>query len=113
VLAEDLAGPIPAQTEATLALFLAEHDRKLDVALDVARRVAERRHDIVTEHALAWTYYKVGRINDASAAMKRALRTGSRDDLLLSHAALIERDASPRLLLVDQKEQRSGSLELR
>jgi len=113
VLAEDLAGPIPAQTEATLALFLAEHDRKLDVALDVARRVAERRHDIVTEHALAWTYYKLGRINDASAAMKRALRTGSRDDLLLSHAALIQRDANTGLVLVDHKEQRSGAYGLR
>src|SRR5437764_8383935 len=60
VLAEELAGPVAAQTEAALALFLAEHDRKLDVALDVARQVAERRHDIATDHALAWTYYKLG-----------------------------------------------------
>jgi tetratricopeptide (TPR) repeat protein len=88
-LAEDLAGPMPAQTEATLALFLAEHDRKLTQAVALAERVAATRHDIGTEHALAWAYFKVGRINDAKKAIDRALRTGSRDVMLLSHAATI------------------------
>jgi tetratricopeptide (TPR) repeat protein len=88
-LAEDLAGPAVSQTEALLALFLAEHDRKLTEAVALAERIARVRHDIVTDHALAWAYFKVGRAIDAATFIDRALRTGSRDPALLSHAATI------------------------
>ncbi len=88
-LAEDLAGPAPTQTEAALALFLAERGRKLPDAVTIAEEVAATRHDIQTDHALAWAYFKSGRITDAEAAMTRALRTGSRDERLLAHAAQI------------------------
>ena len=93
-LAEDLAGPGAAQTEANLALFLAEHDRKLPDAVKIAERVAGVRQDIFTEDALAWAYFKVGRIDEARAASERALRTGTRDERIVSHAARI-RAASP------------------
>jgi tetratricopeptide (TPR) repeat protein len=88
-LAEDLAGPGVAQTEANLALFLADHDRKLPAAVEIAETVATARHDIFTEDALAWVYYKAGRFDEAYAASQRALRTGTRDDALLSRAARI------------------------
>jgi tetratricopeptide (TPR) repeat protein len=88
-LAEQLAGPPPAQTEAALALFLAEHSRRLTEAVAVAEAVATKRHDIATEHALAWSYFKVGRVREASLAIERAVRTGSRDPALLAHAAAI------------------------
>jgi len=88
-LAEDLAGPPVAQTEANLALFLADHNRKLDEALKIAEAVAATRHDIFTEDALAWTYFKLGRIDEAAAASDRALRTGTRDEQLLGRAARI------------------------
>ena len=88
-LAEDLAGPGVAQTEANLALFLADHDRKLPAAVEIAETVAAARHDIFTEDALAWVYYKAGRFDEAYAASQRALRTGTRDDALLSRAARI------------------------
>src|SRR5262249_29140683 len=68
--AEDVAGPGIAQTEANLALFLADHNRKLSEAVTIAEAVATVRHDIFTEDALAWAYYKVGRIDDALAASK-------------------------------------------
>lgn len=90
-LAEGLAGPGIAQTEAILALFLAEHDRKLPEALTIAKSVAAMRHDIYTEDALAWAYYKTGRLKDALAASRRALRTGTRDPQLLRHASEIQR----------------------
>src|SRR4029453_15157754 len=61
-LAEDLAGPALAQTEPALALFLAERDRKLAEAVNIAESVAKSRHDIFTEDALAWAYYKAGRL---------------------------------------------------
>lgn len=88
-LAEDLAGPGLAQTEATLAMFLAEHDRKLPEAVKIAEMVAGARQDIFTEDALAWAYFKVGRIDEALAASNRALRTGSRDERIMAHAARI------------------------
>lgn len=93
-LAEDLAGPAVAQTEAHLALFLAEHDRKLSEAVKIAEAVATTRHDIFTEDALAWAYYKTGRFNEAVAASQRALRTGTRDEGILSRAAAIREAAA-------------------
>lgn len=89
-LAEDLAGPAAVQTEATLALFLAERERKPDVAVRIAESVAKTRRDIGTDHALAWAYFKAGRIREASVAIARAQRTGSRDERLRVHAAAIQ-----------------------
>jgi tetratricopeptide (TPR) repeat protein len=93
-LAEDLAGPPVAQTEANLALFLANHNRKLPEAVKIAEAVAATRQDIFTEDALAWAYFKIGRIDEAKTASARALRTGTRDEQLLSRGAQI-RAASP------------------
>jgi tetratricopeptide (TPR) repeat protein len=88
-LAEDLAGPPVAQTEANLAIFLADHNRRLGEALMIAQTVAAARHDILTDDALAWTLFKVGRIAEAAAASQRALRTGTRDERILAHAVAI------------------------
>jgi tetratricopeptide (TPR) repeat protein len=88
-LAEDLAGPAAAQTEANLALFLAERNRNLAEAVRIAETVAAARHDVFTEDALAWAYFKTGRIDEASAASQKALRTGIRDERMLSRAAEI------------------------
>jgi tetratricopeptide (TPR) repeat protein len=93
-LAEDLAGPGAAQTEANLALFLAEHGRRLADAVTIAELVARTRHDIFTDDALAWAYYKSGRVEEGFAASTRALRTGTRDARILSHAAQIRAAAS-------------------
>jgi len=98
-LAEDLAGPGVVQTEANLALYLADHDRKVSDAVTIAEAVAANRHDIFTEDALAWAYYKAGRFRDAYAASQRALRTGTRDEALLARADRIRAAAgrgSPR-----------------
>jgi tetratricopeptide (TPR) repeat protein len=85
-LAEDLAGPGVVQTEANLALYLADHDRKVSDAVTIAEAVAAKRHDIFTEDALAWAYYKAGRVKDAYAASQLVLRTGTRDETLLARA---------------------------
>jgi tetratricopeptide (TPR) repeat protein len=78
--------PHPAQ----LARFLADHDRKLEEAVALAERTAAERHDIFTEDALAWCYFKSGRLTDAAAAIARAQRTGTRDRTIISHAAAIQ-----------------------
>ncbi len=88
-LGEELAGPFIAQTEPGLALFLAERDRKLPEVVAVAESVAAIRHDIFTQDALAWAYYKTGQLDKAHAASERALRTGTRDERILAHAAAI------------------------
>jgi tetratricopeptide (TPR) repeat protein len=93
-LAEDLAGPGMVQTEANLALYLADHDRKVSDAVTIAETVVARRHDIFTEDALAWAYYKAGRLEDAYAASQLALRTGTRDEALLARAARIRAAAA-------------------
>ena len=74
-----------------LARFLADHDRKLDEAVAIAEKAAADRQDIFTEDALAWAYFKGGRLADARATIKRALRTGTLDRDIRKHAAAIER----------------------
>jgi tetratricopeptide (TPR) repeat protein len=86
-LAEELAGPAIAQTEPAFAMFLAERDRKLPEALRIAESVSAIRHDIFTDDALGWALYKAGRIPEACAAARRALRTGSGDPRIREHAA--------------------------
>jgi tetratricopeptide (TPR) repeat protein len=74
-----------------LARFLATHDRKLDEAVSIAERAASERNDIFTDDALAWAYFKAGRVRDARPMIERALRTGSKDAEILAHAAAIGR----------------------
>jgi tetratricopeptide (TPR) repeat protein len=79
-----------------LARFLAQHDRGIPEAVTIAETAAADRHDIFTEDALAWAYFKAGRVGDAKTAIARALRTGTRDGVIRSHARAI-RDAAPAM----------------
>jgi tetratricopeptide (TPR) repeat protein len=76
-----------------LALFLADHDIKLDEALAIARRERQARNDIYTSDALAWCLFKNGMLREAKEAMDEALRLGTRDARLFYHAGMIA-DAS-------------------
>lgn len=73
-----------------LARFLADHDRNIAEAVAIAEAAAADRHDIFTDDALAWSYFKAGRLVDARTAIARALRTGSRDANIRAHAAAIQ-----------------------
>lgn len=77
--------PEPAQ----LARFLATRGWRLDDAVRLAEDAFAARQDIYTADALAWAYFKRGRLDDAHAAMALALATGSRDGELRAHAAAI------------------------
>jgi tetratricopeptide (TPR) repeat protein len=74
-----------------LARFLAERGRKNTEAVALAERAASTRRDIYTMDALAWAYFKAGRLSDAVRASDDALRTGTRDARILAHAAAIHR----------------------
>jgi tetratricopeptide (TPR) repeat protein len=72
-----------------LALFYADHDIKLDRALDLTEREIKERKDIYGHDALAWVLYKSGRPAEASAAITEALKLGTRDPRLFFHAGMI------------------------
>ena len=73
------------------SLFLLDHDRHVDVVTRKIREEIRTRRDIYAYDLLAWALHKQGRNADASVAMRRALALGTRDALLLRHAAAIER----------------------
>jgi tetratricopeptide (TPR) repeat protein len=73
----------------SLARFLADHNRKIDEAVAIAERAAAERHDIFTEDALAWSYFKAGRRDEARRAIASAMRTGTKDVDILAHARAI------------------------
>jgi tetratricopeptide (TPR) repeat protein len=87
-----------APQPASLARFLADHDRSIGEAVQLAERAAADRQDIFTEDALAWCYFKAGRLADAEAAMKQARRTGTKDRSILAHAAAIAARAAEAVL---------------
>lgn len=74
-----------------LALFWADHDMKLDEALEIMRRERSVRADIYTSDALAWCLYKKGKTVEAKSEIDGALRLGTRDATVLYHAGMIYR----------------------
>ena len=83
------AGWRAAREPKQLARFLADHDRRIAEAVTIAESAAALRRDIFTDDALAWAYFKAGRIGEAKIAIGRALRTGSKDPAIRAHAAAI------------------------
>jgi tetratricopeptide (TPR) repeat protein len=79
-----------------LALFYADHDRKLPEALKLARKEFEVRHDVYTSDALAWTMLKNGQTQDAKQEIERAMRMGTKDALMEYHAGMIYAAAGDR-----------------
>ena len=79
-----------APQPAALARFLAERGQKVDEAVRLAESAAAERRDIFTEDALAWSYFKAGRLSEAASAMARAQRTGSRDRAIREFEAALK-----------------------
>ncbi len=76
-----------------LALFWADHDLKAEEAYTAAAREYELRKDVYGADAVAWTALKAGKLDEAKAAMKEALRLGTEDARLLYHAGMIAKAA--------------------
>ena len=76
-----------------LALFYADHDLKAEEAYASAVKEYEVRRDIYGADALAWTALKVGKLAEAQAGIKEALRLGTQDAKLFYHAGMIARGA--------------------
>jgi tetratricopeptide (TPR) repeat protein len=76
-----------------LALFWADHDLEPEAAYAAAAREYEVRKDVYGADAVAWTALKAGKIDEAKAAVKEALRLGTEDARLFYHAGLIAKAA--------------------
>jgi tetratricopeptide (TPR) repeat protein len=72
-----------------LARFLAERGRDIPEAIALAERAAHERQDVVTMDALAWSYFRAGRMADAASAIQRATRLGTVDPRIRCHASAI------------------------
>jgi tetratricopeptide (TPR) repeat protein len=72
-----------------LALFWADHDTKLDEALQIMMQERAARKDIYTCDALAWCLYKKGKLTEARESIEQAMRLGTRDARLFYHAGMI------------------------
>ena len=72
-----------------LVLFYADHDLKLDVALELATVELDARKDIYGYDALAWALFKNGRLGEAAEAMSQAMRLGTQEASLFYHSGMI------------------------
>ena len=84
-----------------LALYYADHDLQPEAAYAAAAKEYETRRDIYGADALAWTSLKAGKIPEAQAAGKDALRLGTKDAKLFYHAGMIARAAGDKALAKD------------
>ena len=79
-----------APEPAHLARLLVDQRGKVEEGLRIAERAAGERRDIFTMDALAWAYFKAGRLGDAKRSIALALRTGTRDPDIRAHASAID-----------------------
>lgn len=79
-----------------LALFYANHDLKAEEAYASAVSEYQIRRDIYGADAVAWAALKAGKVSEAQATMREALRLGTQDAVLLYHAGMIARAAGDK-----------------
>jgi tetratricopeptide (TPR) repeat protein len=72
-----------------LALFYADHDLKLDSALELSEKELEVRRDIYGYDALAWSLFKNNRPGEAVGLINQAMRLGTQDASIFFHAGMI------------------------
>jgi tetratricopeptide (TPR) repeat protein len=78
-----------------IALFYADHNRKLDEALRLVKNEIAIRKDVYGYDALAWCLYKNGKTAEAKSAIHQALRLQTKDAKLFFHAGMIYQKSQP------------------
>ncbi|MGH7568025.1 MAG: tetratricopeptide repeat protein [Gemmatimonadales bacterium] len=71
--------------------FLLDHDRRLPETLALLRQEIRVRQDVYGYDQLAWAAHKTGDAVTADAAIRAALRMGTRDAVVSYHAGMIAR----------------------
>jgi tetratricopeptide (TPR) repeat protein len=72
-----------------LASFYADHDLKLDSALELSERELKVRKDIYAYDSLAWSLFKNNRPSEAADAINQAMRLSTQDASIFFHAGMI------------------------
>ncbi|MGH9667589.1 MAG: tetratricopeptide repeat protein [Bryobacteraceae bacterium] len=72
-----------------VAMVYANHDRRLERALELAQAEIGVRRDVYTWDAFAWALYKNGRYAEADAAMAAAMKLGTPEPAFYYHAGMI------------------------
>ncbi len=76
-------------TDRNLALVLADQQRHLARALELARNELAFRRDVYTYDALAWVLFRLGRFPEAREAMTKAMAQHTPEPSFRTHAAWI------------------------
>jgi len=76
-------------TDRNLAIVLADEQRQLGRALELAQNELNFRQDVYTYDALAWVLYRNGRCAEAKDAMAKALVQHTPEPNFIKHAAAI------------------------
>jgi len=77
-------------TDVQMAVFLADHDLRLEEAVDQAFGAYETHpNNVYTADALSWALYKTHQDEEALTYSEQAVRLGSHDPALLFHAGMI------------------------
>ncbi|MFK7819637.1 MAG: tetratricopeptide repeat protein [Planctomycetaceae bacterium] len=71
------------------ALFLADHQRAPELAVEIAEKDFLIRQSIHACDTLAWAQFRAGELADARSNIERALSTGAKDALIHFHAGMI------------------------
>ncbi|MES2980863.1 MAG: tetratricopeptide repeat protein [Verrucomicrobiota bacterium] len=77
------------QASEELALFLADHDHRLEEAVREVEKVYETYQSIKVENAAAWCYYKTGNPRKARLFIDRAMKWETRDASILYRGGMI------------------------
>ncbi len=77
------------KTNRNLALVLADHNRNLELALQLVEAEIPSRPDVYTWDALSWVLFKSGRLSEAREASAKALKLHTPEPIFYTHASAI------------------------
>ncbi len=77
------------KTNRNLALLLADHNRDLDMAMELMQTEIPVRGDVYTWDAFSWVLFKNGRYAEAKDASAKALKLGTPEPKFYYHASRI------------------------
>ena len=86
-----------------LGYLFADHNRKLDEAVDLIQRALARDPDNGAYlDSLGWAYYRLGRLEDARTQLERAIRVMGGDPIIHEHLGDVYKDLRLNQLAKDQ-----------
>jgi tetratricopeptide (TPR) repeat protein len=88
-LLDEAAAKAPEAYRRDVSLFLSNHDRSPERALELAEADLQTRHDSGAFDTLAWALYRNGRYDEAREASDQALAIGTSDAVAYYHAGVI------------------------